>query len=80
MKKMLVAIVAAALATGALAEDSVRTEAYVNIPGEKAVHVMAAKVTFHDGGIVTVETPWGVAYTTHFSNVVLVTRRNGGLE
>ena len=76
MKKILMAIVAAALTMGAVAEESVTTEAYVNIPGEKAIHVVAAKVTYLDGGIVSVETPWGVTYTTHLANVVLVTRKN----
>lgn len=76
MKKLLIAIVAAALTMGAVAEESVTTEAYVSIPGEKAVHVVAAKVTFLDGGVVSVETPWGVTYTTHLANVVLVTRKN----
>lgn len=78
MKKLMIAMAAAALTLGAVAADT--REVYINIPGEKPVHVMAAKVTIADGGIVTVETPWGVTYTTHFSNVVLVVRRQGAAK
>lgn len=76
MKKIAIALFAAALTFGAVAEESFTTEAYVNIPGNQAVHVMDAKVTFLEGGVVSVETPWGVTYTTHLANVVLVKRRN----
>lgn len=77
MKKLLIAMVAAVLTIGtAYCEGTVTTEAYVNIPGEKAVHVMVARVTFLEGGVVRVETPWGVTYTTHLANVVIVAREN----
>lgn len=76
MKKLMIAAIAAALTFGAVAESSVTTEVYVNVPGNQSVHCPAAKVTFLDYGIVKVETPWGVTYITHFSNVVLVTRKN----
>lgn len=78
MKKIMVAVIAAALAYGAVAETSVTTEVYVNVPGNQAVHCPSAVVTFLGDNIVKVETPWGVTYTTHISNVVLVTRKNGG--
>ena len=79
MKKVAMLLVAAALTMGAGAFHQgtvMTTEAYINIPGEKAVHVVAANVTFHEAGMVTVETPWGVKYTTHLANLVLVTRSN----
>ena len=75
MKSIVIAAVAAALAFGAVAETSVTTEVYVNVPGNQAVHCPSAVVTFLGDNIVKVETPWGVTYTTHISNVVLVTRR-----
>ena len=78
MKRLMIAVMAAALTLGAVAETSVTTEVYVNIPGEKAVHCPSAVVTFLGDNIVKVEMPWGVTYTTHFSNVVLVTRKNVG--
>lgn len=77
MKKLMIAAIAAALTFGAAAETYVTTEVYVNVPGEKSVHCPAAKVTFLDCGIVKVETPWGVTYTTHLANVVIVSRKNG---
>ena len=77
MRKLLVAVVAAALTMGAMAAQSITAEVFINIPGEKAVHVMAAKVTFLDYGIVSLATPWGVTYTTHLANVVIVSRKNG---
>ena len=73
------AVIAAAMTFGAVAESSVTTEVYVVVPGKQAVHCPAAKVTFLDYGIVKVETPWGVTYTTHLANVVLVERKNGGM-
>ena len=78
MKILVVSLLAAALTYGAVAETSVTTEAYINIPGEKSVHCPSSVVTFLGDGIVKVETPWGVTYITHFSNVVLVMRKNGG--
>ena len=76
MKKVLMVVVAAALTMGAVAEKTVTTEAYVSIPGERTVHMVAAKVTFLEGGMVSVESLWGVTYTTHLANVVLVKRKN----
>lgn len=78
MKRIVIAAVAAALTFGAVAETSVTTEVYVNVPGNQAVHCMSAVVTFLGDNIVRVETTCGVTYTTHLSNVVLVTRRIGG--
>lgn len=78
MKTFVVAFVAAALTYGAVAETSVTTEVYVNVPGNQAVHCQSAVVTFVGDNIVKVETPWGVTYMTHISNVVIVTRKNGG--
>ena len=83
MKKVAMLLVAAALTMGAGAFHQgtvMTTEAYINIPGEKAVHVVAALITFLDGGVVKIETTWGVTYTTHLANVVLVTRKNGGAK
>ena len=81
MKKLMIAAIAAALSFGGVAaatETSVETEVYINIPGEKAVHCPVAKVTFIGGSgvVVQIETKWGVTYTTHLANVVLVTRKN----
>lgn len=78
MKKLATALAAAALMFGAVAEPSVTTEVYIKVPGNQAVHCQSAVVTFLGDNIVKVETPWGDTYTTHFSNVVLVTRKNGG--
>lgn len=81
MKGLMVAVVAAilTLGVGAAAETekpSVTAEVYVNIPGNQAVHCLDAKVVFLDAGVVQVETPWGVVYTTHLANVVVVVRKN----
>ena len=81
MKQIALTFVAAVLALGvgaAANETSVETEVYINIPGERAVHCPVAKVTFIGGSgvVVQIETKWGVTYTTHLANVVLVTRKN----
>ena len=51
-------------------------EVYIHIPGNAAVHTLA-RVEYKTDGIVVVETPWGVRYTTHLANVVIVERKYG---
>lgn len=81
MKKTLFLISASVVALGAVSvAGSTRTsvpsmEAYINIPGEKAVRVMNPKITFGDAGLMSVETPWGTVYTTHPANIVIITQK-----
>lgn len=82
MKKIMTMMLAAALAMGAVAESktaTVETEVYINIPGGRAIHCPVATLTFLDNGVVKVVTSWGVTYTTHLANVVIVTRKQGGV-
>ena len=73
----MIAVCAAALSFGAVAATFITAEVYIKIPGAQAVHCPTAKVTLLGNGIVKVETPWGVIYTTHLANVVIVERRQG---
>lgn len=83
MKKIMTMMLAAALAMGAMADTktaTVETEVYINVPGERAIHCPVATLTFLDHGVVKVETSWGVTYITHLANVVIVTRKQGGVR
>lgn len=84
MRKLMIAMLTAALTfgVGAAGENpspygvarTFTAEVYVNIPGNAAVHCPSAKITLLESAVVSVETPWGVTYTTHLSNVVIVVR------
>lgn len=83
MRKLMIAMLTAALtfgvgAAGAGSSRTLTAEVYVNIPGNAAVHCPSAKITLLESAVVSVETPWGVTYTTHLSNVVIVVRK--GIE
>ena len=59
MKNVAMLLTAAALTMGAGAfhnGEKKLTEAYINIPEEKAVHILEALVTFLDYGVVKIET------------------------
>lgn len=75
MKKLCIFIAVAAMTLTTIAETtSACVEVYLNIPG-MTLHCVDASVTFLDNGMVRVETPWGVTYTTHVVNIVIVTRK-----
>lgn len=73
MKRVVLALIAVLLAMDAAARA---TEVYLNIPGQPAVHCVNAEVISLPNCMVKIRMPWGVTYTTHMSNVVLV-ERNG---
>ena len=71
MKRVVLALIAVLLAMAAAART---TEVYLNIPGQPAVHCVNAEVISLPNCMVKIRMPWGVTYTTHMSNVVLVER------
>ena len=72
MKRVVLAFIAVLLAMAVAART---TEVYLNIPGQPAVHCMNAEVISLPNCMVKIRMPWGVTYTTHMSNVVLVERK-----
>lgn len=72
MKRVVLALIAVLLAMAAAART---TEVYLNIPGQPAVHCVNAEVISLPNCMVKIRMPWGVTYTTHMSNVVLVERK-----
>lgn len=66
---------ALALPLSACAWSGRTMEVYLNIPGQPAVHCMNAEVISLPNCMVKIRMPWGVTYTTHMSNVVLVERK-----
>ena len=72
MKRVVLALIAVLLAMVAAART---TEVYLNIPGQPAVHCVNAEVISLPNCMVKIRMPWGVTYTTHMSNVVLVERK-----
>ena len=72
MKRIVLALIAVLLAMDAAART---TEVYLNIPGQPAVHCVNAEVISLPNCMVKIRMPWGVTYTTHMSNVVLVERK-----
>lgn len=72
MKRVVLALIAVLLAMDVAART---TEVYLNIPGQPAVHCVNAEVISLPNCMVKIRMPWGVTYTTHMSNVVLVERK-----